>query len=157
MAEPHARLPDPGRATSPMVVLPALALATILVLFFVHPSSVVEVSTGDFMLVTLFLGGGAAWLTGRAVARGWSPYWQVPVYSALLTAAVRFCHFALFNGTLRAYDYYLLELVLLASIATLGFRSVRKRQMVRRYDWLFLPAGPLVWTARTAPDEDAQT
>lgn len=152
-----ARSPDPGRVTSPMVVVPALALAAILILFLIRPRSVVEVSTGDFMLVTLFLGGGAAWLTGRAVARGWSPYWQVLVYSALLTAAVRFCHFALFKGTLRAYDYYLLELVLLASIATLGYRAVRKAQMVRRYDWLFAPAGPLAWTARTASEEDAKT
>lgn len=147
---------DPGRPTSPMVVLPALALVAIFITFIVHPESVVEVSTGDFMLVTLFLGGGAAWLTGRAVAKGWNPYWQVVVYSALLTAAVRFCHFALFHGTLRAYDYYLLELVLLTSIATLGFRAVRKAQMIRRYDWLFAPAGPLAWGPRTSAGDDAR-
>ncbi|MEP9378210.1 DUF6867 family protein [Aquabacter sp. CN5-332] len=139
---------NPGRMSAPLVVFPALALLAILVLFIVHPKSVVEVSTGDFMLVTLFLGGGAAWLTGRAVAKGWSSYWQVLVYSALLTAAVRFCHFALFHGTLGAYDYYLLELVLLFSIASLGFRSVRKQQMTQRYDWLFEPAGPLSWRSR---------
>ncbi|WP_245454137.1 DUF6867 family protein [Aquabacter cavernae] len=148
---------EPGRPTSPMVVVPALALVAILVLFVVRPGAVVEVSIGDFMLVTLFLGGGAAWLTGRAVAKGWSPYWQVLVYCALLTAAVRFCHFALFNGTLRALDYYLLELVLLVSIATLGFRSVRKAQMVQRYDWLFAPAGPLAWSVKPPAGDDAKS
>lgn len=148
--------PDPGRQTAPMVVIPLLVLAAVFVLFIVHPRSVVEVSTGDFMLVTLFLGGGAAWLTGRAVAKSWGPYWQVLVYSALLTAAVRFCHFALFAGTLRAIDYYLLELVLLVSIATLGFRSVRKAQMTGRYDWLFVSTGPLAWRARE-PGGDEST
>lgn len=147
---------DPGRPTAPMVVVPALALAAVFVLFLVDPSRVVEVSTGDFMLVTLLLGGGAAWLTGRAVAKGWSPYWQVVVYCALLTAAVRFCHFALFQGTLRAYDYYLIELVLLTSIATLGFRAVRKGQMIRRYDWLFVSAGPLAWGPRPPAGDDAR-
>lgn len=144
--------PDPGRSSAPMVVIPLVVLAAILILFIVRPRTVVEVSTGDFMLVTLFLGGGAAWLTGRAVAKGWGPYWVVVVYSALLTAAVRFCHFALFNGTLRALDYYLVELVLLLAIATLGFRSVRKAQMTGRYDWLFVASGPLGWRAR-GPDD----
>lgn len=148
-------VPDPGRASAPMVVIPAGVLCAVLVLFIVRPGAVVEVSIGDFMLVTLFLGGGAAWLTGRAVAKGWSPYWQVLVYSALLAAAVRFCHFALFNGTLGAFDHYLVELVLLASIATLGFRTVRKAQMVRRYDWLFTPSGPLAWRARPPAGDDA--
>lgn len=151
MALPH----DPGRATAPMVVLPSLALLAVLVLFFVYPEAVVEVSTGDFMLVTLFLGGGAAWLTGRAVAKGWSPFWQVFVYSVLLAAAVRFCHFALFNGTLGAYDHYLFELILLFSIASLGFRAVRKQQMTQRYDWLFEPSGPLSWHARSGAGKDA--
>ncbi len=146
---------EPGRSTAPMVVLPALTLLAILVLFIIRPRAVVEVSTGDFMLVTLFLGGGTAWLTGRSVAKSWSPFWQVLVYSALLTAVVRFCHFALFQGTLRALDYYLLELVLLFAIATLGFRSVRKQQMTQRYAWLYEAAGPLSWRSRSDAGESA--
>ncbi|TCT02720.1 DUF6867 family protein [Aquabacter spiritensis] len=149
-----APIAEPGRPSAPMLVLPLVVLVAILVLSVAHPSSVVEVSTGDFMLVTLFLGGGAAFLTGRAVAKGWSPFWQVLVYSALLTGAVRFCHFALFQGTLFAYDHYLLELALLFAIATLGFRAVRKQQMTHRYGWLFEPAGWLCWRARRGRDGD---
>ncbi|MEP9370265.1 DUF6867 family protein [Xanthobacter sp. VNH20] len=150
-----ANLPHPGRPSSPMILLPLLALAAMLVLFIVRPSAVVEVSTGDFMLVTLFLGGGAAWLTGRAVAKGWKPFTLVLAYSLLLTAAVRFCHFALFKGTLFALDYYLVEAVLLFAIATLGFRSVRKQQMTVRYDWLYESAGPLSWRNKAGTDEAA--
>ena len=145
-------IPHPGRFSSPMVLIPLAALALVLVLFVLDPQRVVEVSVGDFMLVTLFLGGGAAWLTGRAVAKGWSPFWQVLVYSALLTAAVRFCHFALFSGSLFAPGHYLVELVLLFAIAALGFRAVRKKQMIGRYDWLYETAGPLAW--RTRPEAE---
>ncbi|MFG1464338.1 hypothetical protein V5F77_15720 [Xanthobacter sp. DSM 24535] len=150
-----ANLPHPGRPTSPMILLPVLALAAILVLFIVRPSEVVEVSTGDFMLVTLFLGGGAAWLTGRAMAKGWKPFILVFVYALLLTAAVRFCHFALFKGTLFALGHYTVEAVLLFAIATLGFRAVRKQQMTLRYDWLYESAGPLSWRNKAGTDEAA--
>lgn len=141
-------LPHPGRFATPMVLLPLVGLAVVLVLFFVAPSLVVEVSTGDFMLVTLFLGGGAAWLTGRAVAKGWTPYWQVVVYCLLLTGAVRFCHFALFHGTLALGTHAIVEFILLVSIASLGFRAVRRRQMTERYEWLYEPAGTLAWRTR---------
>ncbi len=138
----------PGRFGSPMVILPLVGLALVVALALVRPGLVVEVSTGDFMLVTLFLGGGAAWLTGRAVAKGWSPFWQVPVYCLLLTAAVRFCHFALFHGTLAVGSHAGVEFVLIVSIAALGFRSVRRRQMTERYEWLYEPAGVLAWRTR---------
>lgn len=143
-----AGVPNPGRPTSPMVVLPVIALVAVLVLYVIRPRSVVEVSLGDFLLVTVALGGGGAWMAGRAVAKGWSPYVQVVLYALLVTCAVRFCHFALFHGTLLAYDHFLLEFVILLSIATLGFRSVRKLQMTHRYGWLYESGGPLVWRAR---------
>ncbi len=38
-----------------------------------------EDAFGVFILVTFFLGGGAAWLTGRAAAQTWRPIWQVVV------------------------------------------------------------------------------
>ena len=57
-----------------------------------------EDSFGVFLLVTVVLGGGAAWLSGRAIAATWRPWWQVPLYMLILGAAVRFFHFALFDG-----------------------------------------------------------
>ena len=37
-----------------------------------------------FLIVTLLLGGGAAWLTGRALAQAWRPIGQLICYAALL-------------------------------------------------------------------------
>ena len=57
-----------------------------------------EGSFGVFLLVTVALGGGGAWLTGRAIAGTWLPAWQVGVYMLLMGATVRFFHMALFGG-----------------------------------------------------------
>ena len=65
-----------------------------------------EDSFGVFLLVTLVLGGGAATLAGRAIAATWRPWWQVVVYALILGGAVRFIHFALFDGTLLSAYYY---------------------------------------------------
>ena len=54
----------------------------------------------DFLVVTLFLGGGAAYLTGRAVANSWEPMTRALAWMVPLTAAVRFIHFALFGNPL---------------------------------------------------------
>ena len=59
-----------------------------------------ENSFGVFLLVTLVLGGGTAWLSGRAIAQTWRPWWSVVAYMLVLGAIVRFFHFALFGGTL---------------------------------------------------------
>src|SRR4051812_33894120 len=53
-----------------------------------------EPSIWLFLLVTCLMGGWAAWMTGRAVALTWGPYWQCVLYLALLAWAVRFIHFA---------------------------------------------------------------
>ncbi|MGQ7791844.1 DUF6867 family protein [Faunimonas sp. B44] len=103
-----------------------------------------EVSIVEFLLVTLFLGGGAAWLTGRATARVWSPWWQLALYVLLLTAAARFIHFSLFGGSfflpLRTFDtalyYYLVDLVVLGALAALGRQLTRSRQMATQYGFL---------------------
>ena len=42
------------------------------------------------ILVTGVIGGGAAWLTGQAIAGTWRPFWPLCLYM-LLAAAVRSC------------------------------------------------------------------
>ena len=113
-----------------------------------------EVSLGDFLLVTVFLGGGAAWLTGRAVAITWRSLWKLLLYVALLTCAVRFIHFALFGGTLLSPYFFLVDFVILLALANLGYRLTRTIQMVSQYSWLFERASPLSWRPReVAVDE----
>ncbi|SDB45068.1 DUF6867 family protein [Bauldia litoralis] len=107
-----------------------------------------EVSLGDFLLVTLFLGGGAAYLTGRAVASTWRPYRSLVIYIVLLTAAVRFIHYALFGGTLISLQFYAVDLVILLVLGSLGFRITRAGQMTTQYGWLFQRSGPFSWRSR---------
>ena len=42
---------------------------------------------GPFLLVTIVLGGGAAFIAGRAVAQTWRPWWQGILYMLILGAA----------------------------------------------------------------------
>ena len=53
-----------------------------------------------FLVLTVIIGGGAAFLAGRGLARSWKPFWRIFFYMALLAAAIRFFHYALFDGTL---------------------------------------------------------
>jgi small-conductance mechanosensitive channel len=116
--------------------------------------SIWEVSLGDFLLVTLFLGGGAAYLTGRAVAGTWRPYPKLIVYLLLLAAAVRFIHYALFGGTLLSPQFYVADLVILLILGTIGYRVTRAGQMTSQYGWLYERSGPFSWRARRAPERD---
>ncbi len=107
-----------------------------------------EESFGIFVLVTIILGGGAAWLSGRAVAGTWRPAWQVFVYCLILGGAVRFIHYALFGGTLVSPHYYLVDTAVLMALGFLGFRAARVSQMVTHYRWLNEADGPLRWRRR---------
>jgi hypothetical protein len=101
-----------------------------------------------FMVLTLILGGGAAFLSGRGLARSWKPFGRVFFYMALLAAAVRFFHYALFNGTLLSLTYYLVAYGILLIGASLGYRAMRTTQMVTQYRWLYERTSPLTWRTR---------
>lgn len=101
-----------------------------------------------FLVLTVILGGGAAFLAGRGLARSWKPIWRIFFYMALLAAAVRFFHYALGEGTLLSPYYYLVTYILLVAAASLGFRVMRTTQMVTQYRWLYERTSPLSWKAR---------
>ncbi len=104
-----------------------------------------ENSFGVFVLVTVVLGGGAAWLAGRAVAATWRPWWQVVIYMLILGAVVRFIHFSLFGGTLLSLHYYAVDSAVCLIAGFFGFRAARAAQMVTQYRWINTPDGPLGW------------
>ena len=104
-----------------------------------------EDSFGVFVLVTIVLGGGAAWLAGRAVASTWRPWWQIVFYTLILGAAVRFIHFSLFGGTLLSLHYYAVDCAICLAAGLLGFRAARATQMITQYRWINAPDGPLGW------------
>jgi hypothetical protein len=108
-----------------------------------------EGSSSIFLLVTIIFGGGAAWLSGRAIAQTWRPAWQVFVYSMVLGLAVRFIHFSLFGGTLLSVHYYLIDSAVCIAFGFLGFRAARVSQMVSQYRWINQGNGPLRWRRRS--------
>jgi hypothetical protein len=97
---------------------------------------------GSFLLVTVLLGGGAAWLTGRAIAQTWRPWWSVVPAMLILGVAVRFFHYALFAGTFVSPHYYAIDAAILIGLASLGFRRTRRRQMARQYGFLHTSPPP---------------
>ena len=107
-----------------------------------------EGSFGIFFLVSILLGGGAAWLAGRAIAATWRPWWHVTPYMLVLALAVRFLHFALFDAKLLSLRYYLVDLAVCLGFGYLGFRLMRVSQMVIRYGWINERAGLLRWRRR---------
>ncbi|MBV1698789.1 MAG: hypothetical protein KGQ47_10610 [Hyphomicrobiales bacterium] len=97
------------------------------------------------VLVTLVLGGGAACLSGRAIARAWRPPWQVAVAALLLGAAVRFIYYALLGGTLLSPASYIVDTSILLVAGMIAWRATWAAQMVRQYPWLYVRASPLGW------------
>lgn len=111
-----------------------------------------EVSIWEFVFVTVLLAGGAAYLTGKAVASAWQPNLQLAAYVLLLGLATRFIHFALFNGTLLSPYYYIVDVLVLMAIAFFGKRITRARQMSTQYSFQYSRSGPTNWTKKAAAD-----
>jgi hypothetical protein len=101
-----------------------------------------------FLVLTVILGGGAAFLAGRGLARSWKPFGRIFLHMALLAAAVRFFHYALFDGSLLSPYYYLVTYAVLLAAGSLGFRFMRTTQMVTQYRWLYQRTSPLTWRER---------
>jgi len=97
------------------------------------------------VLVTFILGGGAACLSGRAIARAWRPPWQVAVTALLLGAAARFIYFALFQGMLLSPVSYAVDTLIFLIAGMIAWRATWASQMVRQYPWLYAHSGPLGW------------
>ena len=109
-----------------------------------------EEYAGLFVLVTVIMGGGAAWLAGRAIASTWRPWWHVAFYMLILGLAVRFIHFALFEGTLLSPQFYAVDTAVCLIFGFLGYRATRVAQMTTQYGWINERAGFLRWARRAA-------
>src|SRR3954465_8322033 len=89
----------------------------------------------QIILVTGVIGGGAAFLAGRAIAQTWRPFWSVVVYMMMLGAAVRFRHFALFEARLLSPPSYAVDTAYLIVVGALAWRMPRAAQMATQYYW----------------------
>lgn len=102
-------------------------------------------SIAGLLVVTVFLAGGAAILTGQALASTWRPAWQGILYGCLLGGADRFLNFALFDGVLLSPTGYLADTLFLLLLTGIAYRVTQARMMVRQYPWLYASAGPFGW------------
>jgi hypothetical protein len=100
------------------------------------------------VFVTGLIGGGAAWLTGRAIAQTWRPFWHLMIYVAMLGGAVRFVHFALFEATLLSPPSYAVDTIYLLLLSALAWRMTRAAQMATQYYWLYERTSPVTWRVR---------
>jgi hypothetical protein len=101
-----------------------------------------------FLLVTCLLGGAGAYLSGRAIAQTWRPYWHIPFYMLGFAVGVRFVHHALFAGPMLSAPSLLVDYLVTVVAASAGYRIVRAGQMGSQYGWLFERAGPFGWRDR---------
>lgn len=107
-----------------------------------------EPSAWLFLLVTVVMGGWAAWMTARSIALTWRTVWQCVAALLVVAGAVRFIHYALFEGTLLSLRYYLVDAAVILLIGLLGYRFTRTRQMTTQYRWLYERTGPFGWRER---------
>jgi hypothetical protein len=98
-----------------------------------------------FVLLTVVLGGGAAFLAGRSLAKDWRPVGQLVLFMIPLGAGVRFLHFALFQQQLFSLTHFVSTTLILISFALLGYRLKRVSQMITQYPWLYERSGALSW------------
>jgi hypothetical protein len=110
-------------------------------------------SLPQIVFVTGILGGGAAFLAGRAIAQTWRPFWHLLIYMAMLGAGVRFIHFALFEDALVSPASYLIDTLYLVVVGALAWRLTRAGQMATQYYWLYVRTGPLTWRARGSGEQ----
>lgn len=103
-------------------------------------ASLLGTQPGVFLGVTVILMGGAAFLTGQAVANAWGSKWQVIIYSLFLVLAGRFLIFALFQGKMIVWAA-LLDWLVLVSIALTAYRMTQARRFARQYPWLYERVG----------------
>jgi hypothetical protein len=109
----------------------------------------------QIVFVTGMIGGLAAWATGRALADHWRPFWHAIIYLCLLAAAVRFAHFALFQGELFSAASYLADLAYLIAVGSLAWWFTYVQRMVTQYRWLYERSGPFGWRERPRERENA--
>ena len=103
---------------------------------------------GVFIFITLIVMGFAAYMIGQAMANTWKPLWHCLLYSALLGAADRFLHMALYDGKLLSLSGYLIDTAVLMALSVFAFRVTQARRMVSQYPWLYERAGLFGWRER---------
>ena len=102
----------------------------------------------NVLLFNIVLIGPASFAMGHAMAITWRPWRRIILYSAFLSAALRFLDYALANGELWSVAGFLLGWVVQLAFSAFAYRLTRARQMARQYPWLYQRKGLLGWEER---------
>jgi hypothetical protein len=100
-------------------------------------TAILGASPGVFIGLTVIIAGGAAIMTGRALADGWKPAWEVVAASFGLAFADRFLVYALFGGELLSLYGFVVHFGVLVALALLAWRITAVRKMVNQYPWRY--------------------
>ena len=98
-----------------------------------------------FLILTVVLGGGAAFMAGRGLAMKWRPVSAALLAMVPLTLGLRFLHYALYGADLTSLHYLVTDFLVLLAACMLGYRLTLAKKMVRQYPWLYEPTGPFGW------------
>ncbi len=107
-----------------------------------------EANVFQFIFITVVLGGGAAWMAGKAMAETWKSRQVLFGYLLALGLAIRFIHFALFEASFLSLQFYFVDTLVLLVFGFIGFQFARTNQMVNQYYWLYERDTPLTWRNR---------
>jgi hypothetical protein len=103
-------------------------------------------SLGVFIGLTVIIIGGAAIMTGRALADGWKPAWQVVAACFGLALADRFLVYALFGGELLSLSGFIIDFVVITALALIAHRLTLVHKMIAQYPWRYERQS--LWTYR---------
>ncbi len=98
-----------------------------------------------FIGLTVILVGGAAILTGRAVANNWKPAWQVVAACFGLALANRFLTYALFQGELLSILGLLVSFLVLTAMGLAAWRMTQVAKFVGQYPWRYRRTSPFAY------------
>jgi hypothetical protein len=108
--------------------------------------SLLGTSFGVFVGLTVIIIGGAAIMTGRALADGW----QSPVHVVFacfgLALADRFLVYALFGGKLLSLSGFVIDFAVITALALIAHRLTAVHKMVAQYPWRYERAS--LWSYR---------
>jgi hypothetical protein len=113
--------------------------------------SLLGTSFGVFVGLTVIIMGGAAIMTGRALADGWKPPWQVVFACFGVTLADRFLVYALFGGELLSLSGFVIDFIVITLMALVAHRLTVVHKMVAQYPWRYQRES--LWTYREKPGQ----
>jgi hypothetical protein len=113
--------------------------------------SLLGTSPGVFVGLTVIIIGGAAMMTGRALADGWKSPLQVVFACFGLALADRFLIYALFEGELLSLSGFVIDFAVITAMALIAHRLTVVHKMVGQYPWRYERTS--LWSYREKPGQ----